>query len=90
MARVDIGRSGDGTRQRKYVYGATRQAVAQELNRLLGRQARGELFNTATPMVGVWLNSWFTTHKAKWPVNAAHLQACDRHVACAGVRDDAS
>ena len=66
QGRVDLGRGPDGKRQRKTIYGATRKAVASELNMLLGRAESGELLNTSTPTVDSWLNDWFSTHADDW------------------------
>lgn len=66
QGRVDMGRGPDGKRQRKIVYGATRQTVASELNKLLGRAESGELLTTSTPTVSTWLEAWFKTHSADW------------------------
>ena len=67
QARVDLGRGPDGNRHRKAVYGPTRQAVASELNTLLGRAESGELLNTEyRPTVASWLNTWHRTHADEW------------------------
>lgn len=66
QARVDLGRGPDGKRRRKVAYGATRQAAAQALNRLLGRAATGELLVTSTPTVKAWLDDWYRTHRDDW------------------------
>ena len=58
MARVEIGRDGAGKRKRKTIYGRTRQAVAKELARLLGRAAGGELLTTSSPALSTWLEAW--------------------------------
>jgi integrase len=66
MARVDMGRGDGGQRRRKTAYGATRQACADELNKLLGRASSGELLTTSTPTVAAWLNDWYATHQDTW------------------------
>src|SRR5688500_1630082 len=63
MGRVDLGRGPDGRRQRKTVYGATRQAVAEQLNRDLGRSSSGELLTTSTPRLSTLLDDWHATHQ---------------------------
>jgi integrase len=67
MARVPLpGRNENGKRRRKTVYGGTRGAVAQKLNKLLGRSASGQLLVTTTPTVASWLNTWYATHVREW------------------------
>jgi integrase len=66
MGRVDLGRDPDGRRQRKTVYGATRQAVAEKLNQDLGRSSTGELLTTSTPRLSAWLEDWHATHRDEW------------------------
>jgi integrase len=66
MGRVDMGRGPDGRRQRKTVYGATREDVAKKLNIQLGRASTGELLTTGTPTLKSWLNDWFKTHQDDW------------------------
>lgn len=66
QGRVDLGRGDAGRRRRKVVYGATRQAVSTELNRLLGRASTGELLTTSTPTLKSWLDDWFATHRDEW------------------------
>jgi integrase len=67
MARVPLaGRNANGKRRRKTVYGETRTAVAQKLNKLLGRSASGQLLVTTTPTVASWLNTWYATHVREW------------------------
>jgi integrase len=66
MARVQLDTDGPGPRRRKAVYGATRAAVAERLNGLLGRSSGGELLTTTTPTVKAWLNDWYDTHEDEW------------------------
>lgn len=74
MARVDIGRDpATGRRRRKTVYGATRRIVAKGLSKLLGRAAVGELHTTSTPIVSVWLEDWYRTHKSDWRPGTQHV-----------------
>src|SRR6266540_5582117 len=67
MARCDMGRTEDGQRQRKTVYGSTRAAVATKLNEQLGKAAAGELLTSSTPTLKSWLNSWFDTFSGSAP-----------------------
>jgi integrase len=66
MGRVDLGRGSTGQRQRKTVYGATREDVAKKLNLQLGRSTSGELLTTSTPTLKSWLDEWFRTHQDDW------------------------
>jgi integrase len=76
QGRVDLGRGTDGRRQRKTVYGATRQAVADQLNRELGRAASGELLTTSTPRLSAWLTDWFATHQDEWRPSTRRVYRC--------------
>jgi integrase len=57
------------------VYGRTRQPVAKELAKLLGRSVSGELLTISTPTLDRCLETWYRTHKAAWrPATARHYR----------------
>lgn len=62
MVRIDLGRGPDGRRQRKYTYAATQAAAVDQLRKLGGRAADGELLTTSTPTVKTFLDDWFSTN----------------------------
>jgi integrase len=64
--RVDIGRGLDGKRRRKSVFAATQADAVQQLRKLGGRAANGQLLTTSTPTVATYLDEWFKTNSDAW------------------------
>lgn len=60
MARMDAGYNGEGTRQRKAVYGATKREVVDKLRELIREREQGTLAAGRTPTVGQFLEQWLT------------------------------
>lgn len=65
-ARVDLGRSVDGKRRQKSVFGATERDVVVKLKRLHGRTVNGHVLATSTPAVSSYLEDWFSTNRDGW------------------------
>lgn len=66
QVRIDLGRGPDGRRQRKYAYAATQAAAVDQLRKLGGRAADGQLLTTSTPTVKTFLEDWFSTNSDTW------------------------
>lgn len=81
-ARIDIGRGVDGRRRRKSVFGRTQADVVQQLRKLGGRAADGQLLTTSTPSVRTFLEDWFTTFSDDWrPSTRRSYRGCiDGHL----------
>src|SRR5687768_12688031 len=59
---IDLARSIDGKRRRKFAYAATQADAITKLKRLAGRAVDGQLLTTSTPTVARYLEEWFTTN----------------------------
>lgn len=66
QVRIDLGRGPDGRRQRKYAYAATQAAAIEQLRKLGGRAADGQLLTTSTPAVASFLEDWYKTNADSW------------------------
>ncbi|MBE3576856.1 MAG: site-specific integrase [Limnochordales bacterium] len=58
-----VGYKPDGTRDRRVVYGKTRQEVAEKLAELAASAGQGILPNAGTPTVEAFLTQWLEHHK---------------------------
>ncbi|WP_264843755.1 tyrosine-type recombinase/integrase [Caldinitratiruptor microaerophilus] len=63
MGQVMLGYRPDGTRDRRTVYGKTRQEVANKLAELKVKAARGELPAPSKDTLGAYLREWLEAHR---------------------------
>src|SRR5262245_29538498 len=64
--RIDLGRALDGKRRQKSAFAKTQAEAVQQLRKLGGRAAEGQLLTTSTPTVTRFLEDWYGLNSDSW------------------------